>query len=84
MEKQKNKEILISTKFGKFLCVFEPNDPDSGFTVTSPEAASFVTYGRNLKEAKKMVKESLEFHCECKIFETLKARLLTEKVRVLR
>lgn len=75
MKKQTNKnirEVLIPTKFGKFLCVFESNDPEPGFTVESPEAPGFVTYGKNLKEAKKMAKEGLEFHCECEIFERIK------------
>lgn len=66
MEKQdQKKEILISTKFGEFLCLFESNDPDPGFTVTSSAAPGFVTYGRNFQEAKKMAKSGLEFHCEC-------------------
>jgi predicted RNase H-like HicB family nuclease len=71
MRKEKKQEILITTKFGDFLCFFETNDPEPGFTVTSPAAAGFITGGRNLKEAKKMAKEGLEFHCECEIFERI-------------
>ncbi len=79
--KEMVKEVFIPTKFGKFLCRFEPNDPDPGFTVESPEAPGFVTYGENLKEAKKMAKEGLEFHCECEIFErTNTARPARERV----
>lgn len=69
--KEMVKEIFIPTKFGKFLCRFEPNDPEPGFTVESAEAPGFVTYGRNLNEAKKMAREGLEFHCECEIFERM-------------
>jgi predicted RNase H-like HicB family nuclease len=69
----KMKEILIPTKFGTFLCTFEPNDPDPGFTVTSPAAPGFVTYGKSLQEAKKMAKEGLDFHCECELFERIRA-----------
>lgn len=68
----KIKEILIPTKFGNFLCMFEPNDPDPGFTVTSRAAPGFVTYGKNLREAKKTAREGLEFHCECEIFERVR------------
>lgn len=66
VEKQ---EIFIPTKFGDFLCVFESNSPDAGFTVTSPAAPGFVTYGKTLAEAKKMARQGLEFHCECAFLE---------------
>lgn len=66
MKKQdQKKEILVPTKFGAFLCIFEPNDPDPGFTVTSLATPGFVTYGRNFQEAKRAAKSGLEFHCEC-------------------
>lgn len=67
------KEIIITTKFGKFLCVFEPNAPDPGFTVTSPATPGFVTGGRTLSEAKRMASEGIEFHCECELFEHVNA-----------
>ena len=67
--RNKNIELVIPIKFGKFLCVLEPNDPDPGFTVTSPAAPGFVTYGRTLEEAKRMAREGLEFHCECEFLE---------------
>lgn len=65
------KEFLIPTKFGKFLCLFESNDPDPGFTVTSPAAPGFVTYGRTFEKARRMAREGLEFHCECEFLEHL-------------
>lgn len=71
---------MIPTKFGAFLCIFESNAPDPGFTVSSPETTDFVTYGPTLREAKRMAKEGLEFHCECKIFESAE-RLPIEKPR---
>ena len=67
------KEVFILTKFGKFLCVFEPNDPDPGFTVTSPATPGFVTYGRTLEEAKRMAREGLGFHCECEFLEHMES-----------
>ena len=69
IKRSKNIEIVIPIKFGKFLCIFEPNDPDPGFTVTSPATPGFVTYGRTLEEAKRMAREGLEFHCECEFLE---------------
>ena len=67
------KEITIATKFGRFLCLFEPNTPEAGFTVTTPAAPGFVTGGRTLREAKKMARKGIEFHCECELFERISA-----------
>lgn len=63
------KEFSIATKFGEFLCVFEPNTPEAGFTVTSPAAPGFVTYGRTIEEAKQSARKSIEFHCESVLLE---------------
>lgn len=65
MANNRVKKVWISTRFGKFLCRFEPNSPEPGYTVTCPMAQGFVTYGKNLSAAKKMAREGLEFHCEC-------------------
>ena len=67
------KEITIATKFGEFLCIFESNTPDSGFTVTSPATPGFVMGGRTLREARRMAREGIEFHCECELFERVPA-----------
>jgi|GEM_PF-1106633 len=69
MAKSKKEEMLVVTRFGSFLCVFESNEPERGFTVTSPAALGFVTYGSTLSEAKKMAKKGLEFHFECAVLE---------------
>ncbi len=68
-QKKAEKEALILTKFGSFLCIFEPNYPEMGFTVTSPAAQGFITYGSTLSAAKKMAREGLEFHYECTVLE---------------
>lgn len=68
-KQKKNKELQIQTKFGSFLCVFESNRPESGFTVTSPAADGFVTCGPTLAAAKRMAREGLEFHYECAVLE---------------
>lgn len=61
----KNKIVKIDTRFGHFDCLFESNAPQRGYTVTVPKLKGIVTFGGNLKEAKKMVKEAIELHCEC-------------------
>ena len=62
-------EKLVKTRFGSFLCAFEPNRPERGFTVTSPAAEGFVTHGPTLAVAEKNAKEGLEFHYECTLLE---------------
>ncbi len=68
-KQKQQKELPIQTKFGSFLCVFESNRPEAGFTVTAPAAHDFVTYGPTLSAAKRMAKEGLEFHYECMALE---------------
>ncbi len=61
-----NKKILrIKTKLGEFNCVFESNYPEKGYTVTVPKLKGVVTFGDNLDEAKKMIREAVELHCSC-------------------
>lgn len=62
---KKNKLIKIETRLGSFECLFEPNTPAGGYTVTVPKLKGVVTFGNNLDEAKRMVKEAIELHCEC-------------------
>lgn len=62
---KKNKLIAIETRLGNFECLFESNRPEKGYTVTVPKLKGVVTFGGNLTEAKKMVKEAIELHCEC-------------------
>lgn len=82
MKKLPKREIMIPTKFGTFLCIFESNAPDPRFSVIVPGAPGFVTGGRTLAEAKKLAKTGLEFHCECLLFEE-RERLRHAKERVL-
>lgn len=46
---------------GKVLCynlIFKP-EPEGGFTVVVPSLPGCVTYGKNLKEAKKMARDAI-------------------------
>jgi len=65
------KSITIETRFGIFECLFESNAPEKGYTVTVPRLKGVVTFGGNIGEAKKMVKEAIELHCECLLKEGL-------------
>lgn len=63
------KEMVVATRFGDFLCIFESNAPDKGYTVTSPALRGFVTYGNSFAHAKRSAKEGIEFHLECVLLE---------------
>ncbi|MDP3661323.1 MAG: hypothetical protein Q8R17_00485 [bacterium] len=69
IDKKQKTEELVQTRFGSFLCIFESNYPEPGFTVTSPAAHGFVTHGPTISVARKLAKEGLEFHYECTILE---------------
>lgn len=65
MTNNRARKNWIFTRFGKFLCHFESNAPERGYTITCPEAQGFVAYGKDLSTAKRTAREGLEFHCEC-------------------
>ena len=54
----------ITSKGTPFTCIFELNEA-GGYTVTVPVLPGLVTEGRDLEEAKKMVKKAITLHCEC-------------------
>lgn len=62
---KKNKIVKVETRVGVFECLFESNAPEKGYTVIVPKLKGIVTFGENLKEAKKMAQEAIELHCEC-------------------
>lgn len=78
-KRHKSVEVLVPTKFGRFLCIFQSNEPDKGFTVTSPAALGFVTYGKTMQEAKKMAKAGLAFHYECEFLEHIRTPRHTQQ-----
>jgi len=62
MKRTQVKKIVIKVKQGSFLCRFESNFPDKGYTVTVPNLKGIVTFGENLAEAKQMIKEAIEVY----------------------
>ncbi len=44
--------------------VIYQKEPEGGYTAIVPSLSGCVTYGRNLEEAKKMVKEAIELYLE--------------------
>ena len=81
MSKTRKQNLRVKTTYGEFDCKFEPNTPERGYTVTVPRLPGVVTCGDNLVEAKKMVKEAIELHCECLIADGLAELKLASSIR---
>lgn len=62
----KNMKIIkkIKTRLGLFDSVFTSNYPQKGYTVEVPKLKGVVTFGDNLNEAQKNIKEAIELHCQ--------------------
>lgn len=62
MTLMKKREIVIRTRFGAHICLFEPDE--KGYIVTAKDIPGVVTWGKNLSHAKEMAKEALELMIE--------------------
>ncbi len=65
MKNVPKKIIKVSTRMGIFDCVFTPNVPEKGYTVTVPKMKGMITFGDTEKEAVAMAQEAIELHCGC-------------------
>lgn len=76
MKRNKNaKKILaVDTLYGSHRVMFE-RDERKGYVATAPDLPGVVTWGRNLTEAKEMVREAIELCVEC----MAEARIAAEK-----
>lgn len=79
----KKRILRIKTDLGNFECLFESNAPQGGYTVTVPKLKGIVTFGKNLSDAKKMVKEAIELHCRCLLEEGLAEIKIHKKINSL-
>lgn len=53
----------MKTKIVKYTVIYT-SEPEGGFTVTVPQLPGCVTYGKDLKEAKKMAKDAISLYLE--------------------
>ena len=65
MQKTDKKIVRVQTRMGAFECLFIPNTPEKGYTVTVPKLKGVVTFGDDEREGTAMVKEAIELHCAC-------------------
>ena len=73
MRKQAKKYVVVQTKYGKHVCLFEPDDKE-GYVVTVPGLPGTVTWGKTTTAAKKMAQEAIELCVECLAHETFLSR----------
>ncbi|MEK7629496.1 MAG: type II toxin-antitoxin system HicB family antitoxin [Patescibacteria group bacterium] len=57
------KQDVVKTKYGEHRIVLEKDE--KGYMVTAPGLKGVVTWGKNIKQAKEMVKEAIELCIEC-------------------
>ena len=52
--------MIVRTKYGSFICVFEPEFDMGGYVVETPKIQGAVSWGKSFVEAKHMIKEAIE------------------------
>jgi predicted RNase H-like HicB family nuclease len=82
MKNTGNKIVRVVTCMGAFDCIFTPNDPQKGYTVTVPKLKGVVTFGDTEKEATVMAKEAIELHCGCLLEKGLAEVRPKQKIKV--
>lgn len=60
MRKVAKRSATVKTRYGSFVCVFEPERDMGGFVVTAPKVQGAVSWGKNLAEAKHKIVEAIE------------------------
>ena len=66
----KKVKAQIKTDYGAFPCTFTPDEV--GYLALCPSVDGVVSWGKNLSEAKKMVKEAIELCVEAKVEENVR------------
>ena len=67
--------MAVDTSYGSHRVIFE-RDERKGYVATAPDLPGVITWGKNLAEAKGMIREAIELCVEC----MAEARIAAEKV----
>ena len=62
-------KTVIHTRRGDFNTIIWRDERDQSYLVKVPSLPSVVTFGKTLRDAKKMVKDAIELFCDCAIGE---------------
>lgn len=88
--KKEIKTITVDTLYGSHRVIFE-RDERKGYVATAPDLPGVSTWGKNLAEAKEMIREAIELCMECiaeeriaaeKVLRPVAARRLRERVLI--
>ena len=73
----KKVKAQIKTDYGMFSCTFSPDEV--GYVALCPSVDGVVSWGKNLSEAKKMVKEAIELCVEAKVEDNIKNEVVSKR-----
>ena len=73
--KSKKTSATVDTSYGSHRVTFE-RDERKGYVATAPDLPGVITWGKDLVEAKKMIREAIELCIEC----MAEARIAAEKI----
>lgn len=65
----KNYILAVKTNKGTYTCKFKWDEKDKAYIISVPSLPEVFTFGKNLTDAKKMVKDAIELYCDCLINE---------------
>ncbi len=60
VKKTIKKTLIVETKYGSFQCIFEPEKDMGGYAVEAHGLPGAISWGKTLKEAKRMITEAIE------------------------
>lgn len=58
------RQLVISTPYGPYKIVLEPEPDMGGYMITVPKRPDVISWGENLAHAKRMAKEAIECSVE--------------------
>jgi len=76
----KKVKAQIKTDYGIFICTFSPDEV--GYVALCPSVDGVVSWGKNLSEAKKMVKEAIELCIEAKVEDNIRNGVASRGVSI--
>lgn len=62
---KQEKKFIIQTRTGAYTTHIWFGKRDRAYLVRVPSLPGVVTFGKTLKDAKKMAKDAIELHCAC-------------------
>ena len=62
--KAEKKQLIITTPYGPYKVVLEPEPDMGGYMITVPKRPDVISWGKNLAHAKRMAKEAIECSVE--------------------